>query len=398
MRSAGRATGLLLLEDGTAFFGEGLGAPGQGFGTLCFNTSHSGYQEILTDPSYAGEIVVFTFPHVGNVGTNSGDRESGRVHAAGLVLREPPTSPSNWRSEQPLPAWLAQEGTRAIARVDTRSLVRRLRDYGAQRGLVLCDPSGALADPAFDLRPLLEELRARPGLEGADLAGEVSCKEPYAWSEGPWREPPPALTEAAPRIVVYDYGVKQSLLRRLAGAGARVTVVPAYARPADVLALAPDGLFLSNGPGDPEAAGASAEGILRELFAEAPALPVFGVCMGHQLLARAFGCRTFKLSFGHHGANHPVLERATGRVRVTSQNHNFAVAVGAELPAGLEASHESLFDRTNEGLIWKEHPIRSVQFHPEASPGPRDSLDLLSAFVEDARQARLAAPAARRRA
>lgn len=385
-------TALLLLEDGTAIWGEGFGAQARRFGELCFHTGMSGYQETITDPSYAGEIIVFTAPHIGNVGVNPQDYESPAPHALGLVVREPPTRHSNWRASEDLDTWLQDAGLPAIARVDTRSLTRRIRDKGAPRALLWHDAK-AFAKPEFALRELLEEVRAHPGLEGADLAGEVTCSQAYKWDEhaaadAAWGTPPPRADDSRANIVALDFGIKRTILRALTARGARITVLPASATAEEILRCTPDGVFLSNGPGDPAATGQYAEQTLLSLFMQAPALPVFGICLGHQLIGRAFGLKTRKLPFGHHGANHPVLEHTTGRVAVTSQNHNFCIETET-LPRGLAVGHTSLFDQTNEGLVCTDdRPVFSVQFHPEASPGPHDTAELFDRFLGSARNPR----------
>ena len=371
------ATAALALADGTVFRGRGLGARGEAVGEICFNTAMSGYQEILTDPSYAGQIITFTFPHIGNVGTNEDDLESGTPAALGLVLRADVTEPSNWRAVQHLERWLERRGLIGIAGVDTRRLTRLLRTGGAQDGALVhtSEPQG------IDEAALVAKAHAWPGLEGMDLAKEVCCRQAYGWQETAWDHETAAYgTLATPRhrVVAVDYGTKRNILRSLAAAGCDVTVVPATADADTILAHEPDGIFLSNGPGDPAATGEYAVPVIQSLIASG--LPLFGICLGHQLLAIALGAETKKMPFGHRGANHPVKELATGRVEITSQNHGFEV-VADSLPAGVTATHVSLFDGTLEGLAVDDRPIFSVQYHPEASPGPQDAQHLFARFV-----------------
>jgi len=378
------ATAALVLADGTVLWGRGFGAHATTVGEVCFNTAITGYQEILTDPSYAGQIITFTFPHIGNVGTNAEDIETATPAARGLVVRDDPTEPSNWRSTRSLAAWLAGHGLAGIAGIDTRRLTRRIRDGGA--------PTGVLAHPAdarFDLPALIEQARAWPGLEGMDLASAVTARQSYAWDEVTWVWGEGYGRQVAPRhhVVAVDYGAKRNILRCLAAAGCRVTVVPATATAEDILRHAPDGVFLSNGPGDPAATGRYAVPAIRAVL-EAR-VPVFGICLGHQLLALALGGRTQKLARGHRGANHPVQDLATGRVEITSQNHGFAV-VPESLPGTVSVTHVSLFDGTNEGIACADRPAFSVQYHPEASPGPTDSHHLFRRFVALIDQAKAA--------
>jgi carbamoyl-phosphate synthase small subunit len=366
---------VLVLEDGTVFRGRGFGAFGQAVGEVCFNTSMTGYQEILTDPSYAGQIITFTFPHIGNVGTNEEDIESGSPACRGLVLREEISLPTNWRARGSLDEWLKTHNLTAIAGVDTRALVRRIRDLGAPKGCLAFS-----ADGRYDTAQLRRDTALWPGLEGMDLTGEVSCSKPYEWTETPWSFGDGYGEVQTPdrHIVCVDYGVKRNILRCLAGVGCRITVVPARTGAASILALHPDGVVLSNGPGDPSATGAFAVPVIHDLLASG--LPIFGICLGHQLLALALGARTGKLLLGHRGGNHPVENLATGRVEITSQNHGFAV-LRESLPPGVEETHTSLFDGSVEGLRTKDRPVFSVQFHPEASPGPRDSRLLYQQFA-----------------
>jgi carbamoyl-phosphate synthase small subunit len=370
--SAPLATAVLVLGDGTVFRGHGIGATGSSIGEVCFNTSITGYQEILTDPSYAGQIITFTFPHIGNVGTNDDDVETTTPAARGLVLRADITEPANFRATSHLDDWLKSRGLIGIAGVDTRRLTRALRDGGAQ--------TGAVAHGEADVDALLEEARAWPGLEGMDLAKDVSCRQTYNWDETRWTlgHGHGVLKDPKFHVVAVDFGAKRNILRCLASAGCKVTVVPANATADDVLGHKPDGVFLSNGPGDPAATGAYAVPMIQGVMASG--LPLFGICLGHQMLALALGARTTKMHFGHRGANHPVKDLATGRVEITSQNHGFVVD-GDSLPAGVTASHVSLFDNSLEGLAVDGKPIFSVQYHPEASPGPQDSHHLFERFV-----------------
>jgi carbamoyl-phosphate synthase small subunit len=369
------ATAALVLADGAVFWGRGIGATGAAVGEVCFNTAMTGYQEILTDPSYAGQIITFTFPHIGNVGTNDEDIETRTPAARGLVLRTAITEPSNWRAAQTLDAWLKSHGLVGISGVDTRKLTRRVRDGGAPSGTV-CYP----ADGVLDIVALREKAGAWQGLEGLDLAREVTCRQSYSWEQTAWTLRGGYGVLSAPRhhVVAVDYGAKQNILRCLAAAGCRVTVVPAETTADDILRRRPDGVFLSNGPGDPAATGAYAEPILRRLL-DAD-LPIFGICLGHQLLARALGAKTEKMHLGHRGANHPVRDLVTGRVEITSQNHGFVVS-RESLPAGVIETHASLFDASLEGLRVEGRPVFSVQYHPEASPGPQDSHYLFDRFV-----------------
>ena len=371
----GGATALLVLENGEVLAGRGLGATGTAVGEVCFNTAMTGYQEVLTDPSYAGQIITFTFPHIGNVGINDDDREADRPFARGLVLREEITAPSNWRAGGTLNDWLASAGLVGISGIDTRALTRHIRRHGAPRGIVAHNPSGA-----FDIPALRETVAAWPGLEGMELAGEVTCPVAYDWHDSHWRWPGGFGAPAAGNfhVVAVDYGIKKNILRSLVAAGCRVTVVPATTPAEDILGRAPDGIFLSNGPGDPAATGQYALPVIRALLASG--LPIFGICLGHQLLALAVGGATYKMHQGHRGANHPVRDLATGKVEITAMNHGFSVD-GDSLPAGVGVSHRSLFDGSVCGLDWADRPVFSVQHHPEASPGPEDSHYLFGRFV-----------------
>ena len=365
----------LVLADGTVFWGQGVGAPGQAVGEVCFNTAITGYQEILTDPSYAGQIITFTFPHIGNVGANHEDVETTTPAARGLVIRCSITEPANYRATQSLDHWLKSHGIVGLAGVDTRRLTRYIRDRGAPNGVIAYRVDGCL-----DLAAMRTEALAWPGLEGMDLAREVSCRQSYQWNETVWRPARGYGRQEAPRfhVVAVDFGMKRNILRMLAEHGCRVTVVPATASSTDILRYKPDGIFLSNGPGDPAATGEYAVPVLRRLIASGT--PIFGICLGHQLMALALGGKTRKMARGHRGANHPVKDSATGRVEITSQNHGFAVALES-LPEGVEPTHLSLFDQTNEGLRLAGRSVFSVQHHPEASPGPQDSHYLFERFV-----------------
>jgi carbamoyl-phosphate synthase small subunit len=374
----GEANAALVLADGAVFWGRGFGAHSLDpapVGEVCFNTGMTGYQETLTDPSYAGQIITFTFPHIGIVGANPEDIEAGTIAARGAVVKQDITEPSNWRAAQPLDAWMRAQGVVGIAGVDTRALTLRIRDGGP--------PSGVLAFPAdgrFDLDALRARAAAWPGLEGMDLAREVSCRQTYTWDETVWAWPAGSARQEAPRhhVVAVDYGAKRNILRCLASAGCRVTVVPATATAEDILRHRPDGVFLSNGPGDPAATAAYAVPAIQGVLDSG--VPLFGICLGHQLLALALGARTYKLDRGHRGANQPVKDLETGRVEITSQNHGFAVD-GESLPATARVTHVSLFDGSNEGLACTDRPAFSVQYHPEASPGPSDSQHLFWRFV-----------------
>ncbi len=373
-------TGVLVLADGTVFWGRGLGATGAAVGEVCFNTALTGYQEILTDPSYAGQIITFTFPHIGNVGANAEDIEAATPAARGCVLAADVTEPSNWRAAQHLETWLRSHGLVGISGVDTRRLTRRIRDGGAPNGVIAHAADGAFDGGELDLDALAARAAAWPGLEGMDLAKEVSCRQTYGWDETRWVFGRGYGRLEAPRrhVVAIDYGAKRNILRCLASVGCRVTVVPATATAEDVLRHAPDGIFLSNGPGDPAATGVYAVPVVRELLDTG--LPIFGICLGHQILALALGARTEKMHRGHRGANHPVKDLETGKVEITSQNHGFVVDPDS-LPAGVTTTHVSLFDGSLEGLKVEGRPVFSVQYHPEASPGPQDSHYLFERFV-----------------
>ena len=366
---------VLALEDGTVFRGVSIGALGTTTGEVVFNTAMTGYQEILTDPSYSRQIVTLTYPHIGNTGTNPDDLESNLVHAAGLVIRDLPLVHSSWRATESLPEFLLRRNTVAIAEIDTRKLTRILREKGAQAGCIAAGEAATRPDLA------IEAARRFPGLKGMDLAKVVCTDKPYQWNEGTnWSLEQGPKRRAGQRlhVVAYDFGIKRNILRLLADHGCRMTVVPAQTTAAEVMALSPDGVFLSNGPGDPEPCTYAIEAT-REFLANGT--PVFGICLGHQILGLAVGARTIKMKFGHHGANHPVLELETGRVLITSQNHGFAVDE-ASLPANVQATHRSLFDGSLQGIACTDRPAFSFQGHPEASPGPRDLIPLFADFVE----------------
>ena len=370
----------LVLENGRIFQGEGFGARVESIGEVVFNTSITGYQEIVSDLSYCGQIVVMTAPEIGNVGVNHEDVEARRPACAGLAIRELSPLPASWRAEDTLPRWLDQAGIPGIDDIDTRALTRVLRDQGAMRG--------AITPHRAELPAVLARVRAAPRMDGQDLVPRVTCEQRFEWSEPSWRALDDARTPPPPgvefHVVAYDFGMKQNILRQLRDIGARVTVVPAHTPAREALALGADGFFLSNGPGDPAAVGYGIA-TCRELCASGR--PVFGICLGHQILGLALGGRTFKLPFGHHGGNHPVLDRTTGKVEITSQNHGFAVDP-ASLPSGVQVTHENLFDHSVEGLAVDGKPIFSVQYHPEASPGPHDASYLFARFRDALRSAR----------
>jgi carbamoyl-phosphate synthase small subunit len=365
----------LVLADGTVFHGQGLGVPTEVVGELVFNTAMTGYQEILTDPSYAGQLITFTFPHIGNVGANDEDVEALTCHARGVVLHAPITEPSNYRAGLHLHRWLERQGLVGIAGIDTRRLTRHLRTAGAQTAALGFD---TVHGPG---QSRLARLAGKwPGLVGMDLASEVSCRQRYGWTGTTWQYPDGfgETDHGRHHVVAVDYGIKRNILRSLASLGLRVTVVPATTPADDILSLDPDGVFLSNGPGDPVATGRFAVPEIQKLLASDR--PLFGICLGHQMLALALGAATEKMKFGHHGANHPVKDLTTGKVEITSQNHGFAVRPES-LPEGVEATHVSLFDGSLEGLSVRDRPVFSVQYHPEASPGPQDSAYLFDRFV-----------------
>jgi len=369
-------TACLVLADGTVFYGRGFGAVGRTSAELCFNTAMTGYQEIMTDPSYAGQVVTFTFPHIGNTGVTAEDDETADPVAAGMVVKWDPTAPSNWRAEGRLTEWLARTGRIGIGGVDTRRLTRQIRQQGAPHVALAHDPEGK-----FDLEALVAQARAFEGLEGLDLAKDVTCAQSYRWDEMRWAWPEGYTRRAEPghKVVALDYGAKRNILRCLASAGCDVTVMPASSTAEDVLAQNPDGVFLSNGPGDPAATGKYAVPMIQGVL-EAADVPVFGICLGHQMLALALGAQTVKMNHGHHGANHPVKDLETGKVEITSMNHGFTVD-SQSLPDGIIETHRSLFDGSNCGIRMTDRPVFSVQYHPEASPGPQDSYYLFERFA-----------------
>ena len=372
-------TGALILSDGTVFHGQGLGAAGSAVGEVCFNTAMTGYQEVLTDPSYAAQIVAFTFPHIGNVGTNAADVETSSPAAdsavRGCVLRADVTDPANYRAELHLGDWLARRNIVGLSGVDTRALTRRIRERGMPNAVIVHAPDGAI-----DVAAARVEAEAWPGLVGMDLAKDVTCRQTYSSDETRWQWPDGYGTRSGDgfHVVAIDYGIKKNILRSLASAGCRVTVVPATATADEILDHRPDGIFLSNGPGDPAATGEYAVPTVRTLIDSGK--PVFGICLGHQILSLALGAETTKMHQGHHGANHPVKDLTTGKVEIVSMNHGFTVDRDT-LPAGVVETHVSLFDGTNCGIKVENKPIFSVQYHPEASPGPQDSFYLFDRFV-----------------
>ena len=378
-------TALLVLADGTVLEGFGFGATGHAVGEVCFNTAMTGYEEILTDPSYAGQIITFTFPHIGNVGTNEEDIETVNLAATpgarGVILHSAITAPSNYRATRDLDAWLKSRGVIGLGGIDTRALTAFIRKNGMPNAAIAHEPSGR-----FDLELLKREARQWPGLVGMDLVPMVTTGQRFTWQETPWvwGEGYGEMRDPEFHVVAIDYGIKRNILRQLAGNRCKVTVVPAQTSAADILALKPDGIFLSNGPGDPAATGAYAVPVIRTLIEQKP---VFGICLGHQMLGLAVGAKTIKMHQGHHGANHPVKDLATGKVEITSMNHGFAVD-RASLPPNVVETHVSLFDGSNCGLKLKDRPVFSVQYHPEASPGPRDSHGLFKRFVAQMRAAK----------
>ena len=369
---------ILALADGTVFIGNSIGAPGSSVGEVVFNTSITGYQEILTDPSYCQQIVTLTYPHIGNYGINPEDIEADQVHAAGLIIKDLPLLASNFRSTQSLQDYLRQSGTVGLANIDTRRLTRHLRSHGAQNGAILCLAEGEALTQAHR-EQAVQMARSAPSMAGLDLAQKVSTTQPYEWTQTEWVLGTGYGSQTAPRfhVVAYDFGIKKNILRMLAQRGCRVTVVPARTPAAEVLALRPDGVFLSNGPGDPEPCDYAIAATTTLIDS---GLPTFGICLGHQIMALASGARTFKMKFGHHGANHPVKDLETGRVAITSQNHGFAVDEKS-LPAHMRATHVSLFDGTLQGLARTDRPAFCFQGHPEASPGPQDIGVLFDRFI-----------------
>ena len=370
-----KPTACLALADGTLFFGNGFGATGTRVAELCFNTAMTGYQEIMTDPSYAGQIVTFTFPHIGNTGVTPEDDETADPVAEGIVVKWDPTEPSNWRATGHLTEWLARTGRVGIGGIDTRRLTRAIRQQGAPHVALAHDPEGK-----FDIEALVKAARGFPGLVGLDLARGVSCAQSYRWDEMRWAWPAGYTRREgpAPKVVALDYGAKRNILRSLASAGCDVTVMPATTTAEEVLAQSPDGVFLTNGPGDPAATGVYAVPMIRGVLDAG--LPIFGICLGHQMLALALGARTIKMNHGHHGANHPVKDLETGKVEITSMNHGFTVD-SQTLPPDVIETHVSMFDGSNCGIRLADRPVYSVQYHPEASPGPQDSFYLFERFA-----------------
>ena len=368
------SSAILVLEDGSVFHGRSIGADGRATGEVVFNTAMTGYQEILTDPSYSRQIVTLTYPHIGNTGVNAEDEESTAIHAAGLVIRDLPLLVSNFRSEQSLESYLQERGVVGIAEIDTRRLTRILREKGAQNGCIMAG--------TVDQAQALQAARGFPGLKGMDLAQEVTTAQVYRWNQGSWQLGKGCVGHSADdarfHVVAYDYGVKRNILRMLVDRGCRITVVPAQTAASEVMAMAPDGVFLSNGPGDPEPCAYAIEAI-REIVDAG--MPTFGICLGHQLLGIASGAKTVKMKFGHHGANHPVQDLAAGTVMISSQNHGFAVDDDS-LPENLRATHNSLFDGSLQGIHRTDRPAFSFQGHPEASPGPHDVAPVFDHFIE----------------
>jgi carbamoyl-phosphate synthase small subunit len=381
-QSSEKPTALIALADGQLFYGRGFGAAGETIAELVFNTAMTGYQEIMTDPSYAGQVVTFTFPHIGNTGVTPEDDEAGAPGAAGMVVKWDPTEPSNWRATTDLTNWLEKNGRIGVGGIDTRRLTRAIRQQGAPHVALAYNPDGV-----FDIEALVKKARDWKGLVGLDLAKEVTCAQSYTWNEQRWAWPEGYTPRegAGLKVVAIDYGAKRNILRCLASAGCDVTVLPASATAEDVLALNPEGVFLSNGPGDPAATGDYAVPMIQGVLAAD--LPVFGICLGHQMLALALGAKTIKMNHGHHGANHPVKDNETGKVEITSMNHGFAVDAQT-LPAGVKETHISLFDGSNCGIRLENRPVFSVQYHPEASPGPQDSYYLFDRFAEAMRARR----------
>jgi len=375
-----KPTALLVLADGTVLEGFGLGATGHAVGEVCFNTAMTGYEEILTDPSYAGQIVTFTFPHIGNVGTNEEDIETVNMAATpgarGIILRAPITDPSNYRTTRHLDQWLKSRGVIGLSGLDTRALTALIREKGMPNAVIAHQPSGK-----FDLKALKKQACEWPGLVGMDLVPLVTSGQRFTWDETPWQWGKGYGRQTSPEfhVVAIDYGIKRNILRLLASAGCKITVVPAKTSAEEILELKPDGVFLSNGPGDPAATGEYAVPVIREVINSGT--PTFGICLGHQMLGIAVGGKTMKMHQGHHGANHPVKDMVTGKVEITSMNHGFALDKDS-LPQNVEQTHVSLFDSSNCGIALRDHPVFSVQYHPEASPGPRDSHYLFARFVE----------------
>ena len=380
---ANKPTACLALADGTVFYGQGFGAPGQVVAELVFNTAMTGYQEIMTDPSYASQVVTFTFPHIGNTGITPEDDEAPDPVASGIVVRWDPTDPSNWRAAGDLPGWMARRGRIGMGGVDTRRLTRAIRQQGAPHVVLAHDPDGN-----FDIAAMVAKARDWAGLLGLDLARDVTCRQSYRWDQGAWEWGKGFGTspEQKPfKVVALDYGAKRNILRSLVAYGADVTVLPATATAEEVMAHEPEGVFLSNGPGDPAATGEYAVPMIQTLLDRD--MPIFGICLGHQMLALALGARTVKMGHGHHGANHPVRDTETGKVEITSMNHGFAVD-SQTLPKGVVETHVSLFDGSNCGIRVQDKPVFSVQYHPEAAPGPQDSLYLFQRFADAMRMRR----------
>lgn len=376
LENPNKPTACIVLANGTTFYGRGFGATGQIEAELCFNTAMTGYQEIMTDPSYAGQAITFTFPHIGNTGITSEDDESSAPVARAMIVKWDPTEPSNYRSEGTLPDWLEKTGRIGVGGIDTRRLTRAIRQQGAPHVAICHKPEGE-----FDIPALLKAARDFVGLEGLDLAKDVTCAQSYQWNEQRWAWPEGYTKRETPgkKVVAIDFGAKRNILRCLASAGCDITVMPATATAEEVLAHNPQGVFLSNGPGDPAATGEYAVPMIQGIL-EHKDIPVFGICLGHQMLALALGAKTIKMNHGHHGANHPVKETATGKVEITSMNHGFAVDAQS-LPNGVSETHVSLFDGSNCGIALDGRPVFSVQHHPEASPGPQDSFYLFERFA-----------------
>ena len=376
LNSERTATAVLVLDDGTVFHGFGIGVEGDTVGEVCFNTSMTGYQESLTDPSFAGQLITFTFPHIGNVGFNEEDIETSGIAANGLIVRADITDPANWRAIGPLNDWLELRKLTGICGIDTRRLTHYIRTSGAPNGII-----AHRMDGKFDIAALKEKASSWPGLEGMDLAKEISCTAPYEWTESSWDINNGYGEQNSPtrHIVAVDYGVKRNILRCLAELGCRITVVPATASFEEIMSFAPDGIFLANGPGDPAATGEYAVPVIRQCVESG--VPIFGICLGHQMLALAVGAKTMKMHQGHRGANQPVKDLTTGKVEITSQNHGFVVK-RESLPKGVTETHKSLFDGVVEGLAIDGKPVFSVQYHPEASPGPQDSHYLFKRFID----------------
>tara|TARA_B110000208_G_scaffold48965_1_gene64709 strand:+ start:170 stop:1327 length:1158 start_codon:yes stop_codon:yes gene_type:complete len=376
MSSNKELTACLVLADGSIFYGHGFGATGTTVAELCFNTAMTGYQEIMTDPSYAGQIVTFTFPHIGNTGITSEDDETADPFAAGMVVKWDPTDPSSWRAHEEIAPWLATRGRIAIGGIDTRRLTRAIRQQGAPHVALCHNP-----DSIFDIKELLVQAQAFEGLEGLDLAKDVSCTQSYKWNEKRWAWPEGYVNEEAPKykVVAIDFGAKRNILRCLASVGCDITVLPAIATAEEILAHKPDGIFLSNGPGDPAATGIYAVPMIQNILVQS-SVPVFGICLGHQMLALALGAKTVKMNHGHHGANHPVKDVESNKVEITSMNHGFTVD-SQSLPEGVLETHVSLFDGSNCGIRMADRPVFSVQYHPESSPGPQDSFYLFEKFA-----------------